>query len=139
MPKSKGAKDPAVAKMRRQFAERLAAELDRPRPEKPIKKVDLARAIGISKSTVNSYLAGRALPTGENLIALSTFLEVSVSYLLPTGFTRRTSIEKQGEELGARIGLGLLERLLAIPAQRLRRELHGVVGMIEDEKRRAVH
>ena len=119
--------------MRRQFARRLAAVLRGKDETHRLRPSDLARACRLSKSTINSYLAGRALPTGENLIQISKHLRVSVSFLLPSSMTTRDSIEKKGEELGVRIGPRLLDRLLDLQSQRLRRELHGMLGMIEED------
>ena len=129
MPKSKGATDPEVVALRREVARRIKSAL----AKKRMKRVDLARAVGVGATTVNSWITGRAAPGAENLVRVSKVLEVSVSFLIPSGFTSRDSIEKKGEELAIRIGPRLLDRLLELPEQRLRRELHGSAGTLEDE------
>lgn len=129
MPKSKGADSPDVIALRREVSRRIKSALAR----KKMKRVDLARAVGVGPTTVNSWISGRAAPGAENLVRVSKALEVSVSFLIPSGFTSRDSIEKKGEELAIRIGPRLLDRLLDLPEQKLRRELHGIVGTLEDE------
>lgn len=60
------------------FAKRLS-EL---REEKNIKKVDLARELKVSKSTITNYEKAKQKPTLEHLIIISKVLNASVDYLL---------------------------------------------------------
>ncbi len=129
MPKSQGADSPEVVALRREVSRRIRSAL----AKKKMKPADLARELGLSPTTINSWMTRRAIPGAENLVRVSKVLEVSVSFLIPSGFTSRDSIEKKGEELAIRIGPRLLERLLDLPEQKLRRELHGIVGTLEDE------
>ena len=60
------------------FAKRLS-EL---REEKNIKKVDLARELKVSKSTITNYEKAKQKPTLEHLIIIAKVLNASVDYLL---------------------------------------------------------
>ncbi|MDE5667194.1 MAG: helix-turn-helix transcriptional regulator [Clostridia bacterium] len=45
-------------------------------------KTEIARAIGVSNSTVSQYLSGRAQPTLATLSRLCTFLDCSADEIL---------------------------------------------------------
>lgn len=133
MPKSKGSHTKEVVALRKETGRRIRGGL----ANRGMKPVDLARAVGVGASTVNSWLTGKAFPGVENLVRVSLTLLESVSFLVPSGFTSRDSMEKKGEALGVKLGPRLLDRLLLeleTQEQRVRRELHGLLGELDDEK-----
>lgn len=52
--------------------------------QRNIKAKDIAAATGISSGSLTDWKTGRSTPTGERLIALTNFLDVSVEYLIGT-------------------------------------------------------
>ena len=58
-----------------------------------LSKVSLAKSLGITKQSLNSWLTGKALPTADKLHELAAFFNVSADYLL--GLTDNPHINKQ--------------------------------------------
>lgn len=52
--------------------------------QRNIKAKDITAATGISSGSLTDWKTGRSAPTGERLIALASYLDVSVEYLIGT-------------------------------------------------------
>lgn len=50
--------------------------------KKRIKAKDISEATGISSGNISDWKSGKSVPSGDRLVKLADFLEVSVPYLL---------------------------------------------------------
>lgn len=50
--------------------------------ERRVKAKDISEATGIAAGSIADWKAGRSTPTGDRLIALANFFDVSVEYLV---------------------------------------------------------
>jgi transcriptional regulator with XRE-family HTH domain len=74
--------DPSETDLRREFSKRLKARL----AELGINQSDLARASGMSKDAISTYLRERSIPTRENLKKIGDALQVDPAQLLPSAY-----------------------------------------------------
>jgi transcriptional regulator with XRE-family HTH domain len=67
---------------REKVAERLATNLKKYRTERGLKQSQVAKSIGIDRSTYSYYETGHSLPSVVRLIDISEFFDVSINKLV---------------------------------------------------------
>lgn len=107
---------------------RVGANIRAARKKRNMSQVELARALGVSSSTVCDWEKGRSYPSIENLRAIAATTKESLSFLGADFLPGRNTLEAAAKQLGARLGHRLVDALLSMPEARLRREVASIVG-----------
>ncbi len=63
--------------------------------ERNIKAKDITEATGISAGSLTDWKSGRSMPTGNRLLAIAKFLNVSAEYLVGSEQTDSDPLEEQ--------------------------------------------
>lgn len=106
------------------FAERLNGIIS----ERGIKKAELARRIGIARSTITEYCAGRCEPTREVIYKMAIVLGVSEAWLIGIPGAMKARVDTMNSEVAELI------RIYKILDTRKRNQLLSLAYELEDNK-----
>lgn len=85
--------------LKHEFGRRVYAAL----LKRGMRQADLARASGLARDSISSYVRGRALPDPENLQALAKALNVEMTDLLPENQYKAIAADPPAFELKASV------------------------------------
>ncbi|MDL2294665.1 helix-turn-helix domain-containing protein [Ruminococcaceae bacterium OttesenSCG-928-D13] len=87
------------------------------RKAKEMSQKELAISLGVSKTTVSNWEAGRKRPAGKNLLALSHILGVTTDYILGAGYdTNANTATQLKDPRQVAVGKIVINVLGSIPA-----------------------
>jgi len=106
----------------------MGRRIDAAREKLGLNKGEMAARIGVSAATYTGWIKGTHGPTVQNLRRIVAVTGEPSSYFNPESLAKRDSIEWLSRALGARLGHARIERLLDLPASRLKKEIDAIIG-----------